>query len=471
VPGRPMGDVIVLLPGITGSVLQKDGRDVWAISAGAAVRALTSLGRSISDLILEEDPADVDDLGDGVTAPRVVPDTHLIPGLWKIDGYTKVARAVQETFDVRAGENFFEFSYDWRRDNRVAARRLARMSHDWLSSWRDRSGNADAKLILIGHSMGGLVSRYFLEAMEGWKDTRLLLTFGTPYRGSLNALDFVANGMKKKLGPITLIDLSDLLRSFTSVYQLLPIYPCFDGGDGQLVRLTETDRVPNLDADRAAAARGFHEEIREAVDAHVQDGEYVERGYRIHPIVGMFQRTSQSARVTDGGLEILHEYRGEDQDGDGTVPRVSATPLELSNQQREVFVADRHGSLQNADPVLVQMAGLLSGIDLDLSAYYALNTRLSLDLDDAYGVGQPVEIRVRPEDPSADLTASVLDTATGETVARASIAPTTAEWRRAELAPLPAGTYRITVRGEGPVDPVTDVFVVVGEEADEEPPS
>ena len=31
-----------------------------------------------------------------------------------------------------AGENFFEFPYDWRRDNRVAARRLQRESREWL---------------------------------------------------------------------------------------------------------------------------------------------------------------------------------------------------------------------------------------------------------------------------------------------------------------------------------------------------
>jgi pimeloyl-ACP methyl ester carboxylesterase len=39
------------------------------------------------------------------------------------------------------------------------------------------------KLILVGHSMGGLVARYFLECLEGWRDTRRLVTFGTPYRG------------------------------------------------------------------------------------------------------------------------------------------------------------------------------------------------------------------------------------------------------------------------------------------------
>ena len=198
-PRKAMRDVIVLLPGITGSVLQKNGRDVWAVSGSSALNALLTLGDSIRELALDEDPPDVDDLGDGVTATRVIHDIHLIPGLWKIDGYTKVVERVQATFDVTPGANFFEFAYDWRRDNRVAARKLAREGRAWLAAWRQRSGNDEAQLILVGHSMGGIVSRYFLECLDGWRDTRLLVTFGTPYRGSLNALGFLANGFEKKL--------------------------------------------------------------------------------------------------------------------------------------------------------------------------------------------------------------------------------------------------------------------------------
>src|SRR5687767_5808964 len=84
---RPMPDLVILLPGITGSVLQKDGRDLWAFSVAGITGVLTTLGRNINALKLADDPPDVDDLGDGITAPRLFPDTHLIPGLWKIDGY------------------------------------------------------------------------------------------------------------------------------------------------------------------------------------------------------------------------------------------------------------------------------------------------------------------------------------------------------------------------------------------------
>lgn len=456
-PRRPMKDVVVLLPGITGSVLAKDGKDVWAITPGAALRALFSLGRSIHDLRLDEDPPDVDDLGDGVSAPRIMPDTHLIPGLWKIDGYSKVARAIQAGFDVEPGRNYFEFPYDWRRDNRVAARRLAGESRGWLRRWRDLSGNADAKLVLIGHSMGGLVSRYFLECLDGWRSTRMLITLGTPYRGSLNALGFIANGLKKDIGPFTVADLSGLLRSFTSVYQLLPIYPCYEAS-GRLVRVTEAS-IANLDPARGENALGFHAEIRQSVEEHERDETYRRERYRIRPVVGTFQPTAQSARSTGDQVEMLRQYGGEDQDGDGTVPRVSATPIEMGSDPAGMYAAERHASLQNFDPVLQQLHGLLSGLELDLSIYYAVNTRLSLDVEDAFLSEESISVAVRPEDPSVPLVASLTDER-NQVVARRDLPPVEEEWRSVTFDPQPAGLYRVTVRGEHGVDPVTDVIGV-----------
>jgi hypothetical protein len=458
---RPMRDVVILLPGITGSVLRKDGRDVWAVSAPAALGALATLGRSIQALALPPNgPADADD---GVTAARLMPDVHLVPGLWRIDGYSRLVEAITRTFDVRSGQNLFEFAYDWRRDNRVAAHRLARASHRWLRTWRERSGNDRAKLILVAHSMGGLVARYFLEPLDGWTSTRMLVTFGTPYRGSLNALNFIANGMRKRLGPVTLLELTDLLRSFDSVYQLLPIYPCLDAGDGPLVRVSEATAIPGLNPSRAASALRFHHEIGEAVRAHEQEQAYLDGRYSIHPIVGTFQPTSQSAQLRGGRLTTLHTYAGEDQDGDGTVPRVSATPLELSGQRRETYVATRHASLQNGESTLVQLAGLLADIDLDLAAYYGLNIRLSLDVDDAFATGEPVTIRAKAEDETVALTAVVVNTITGELADQARLRPTTEGWCSAEFQPLAEGTYRVTVAGEGAVDLVSDVFAVLRE--------
>jgi CHAT domain/Lecithin:cholesterol acyltransferase len=450
---RPMPDVVVLLPGITGSVLRDSrGRDLWAPTAGTAARALVSLGRSINDLELRDEHAD-----DGVTAPLMIPDLHLIPGLWKIDGYSKVSRYLQQQFAVTPGKNFFAFPYDWRRDNRVAARRLKERTDRWLREWRRES--PDAKLILVAHSMGGLVARYFLECLEGWRDTRRLVTFGTPYRGSLNALNFLANGMRKRLGPIPLLDLSRLLRSFPSTYQLLPIYPCLDPGDGTLVRVSEAVGLPHVDPERARAAEAFHREIERAVTAHLDDEAYRRGRYIINPIVGTFQATLLSARRAGDGVECLRAYPGFEPDGDGTVPRVSATPIEFPHEEGAMFAAERHGSLQDNDGVLVQLAGLLSGQD---TSRVRAGTDAGLELDDAFGAGEPVAFRFRAADPMAQLTALVTAVGTGAEAARLELGAA-GEWRSGELAPPAPGAYRLTLAGDG-VEPVTDTFVVVGEQ-------
>src|SRR6516165_9037155 len=73
-PSRSLGaesrvtELVILLPGITGSVLQKNNKDVWAVTTESVGGALTSLGRNLEALELKDDPHDVEDLGDGVVA-------------------------------------------------------------------------------------------------------------------------------------------------------------------------------------------------------------------------------------------------------------------------------------------------------------------------------------------------------------------------------------------------------------------
>jgi Lecithin:cholesterol acyltransferase len=455
-----MRDVVVCIPGITGSVLRKDGRDVWNISGGAIIGALATLGRSIDDLKLEQDPPDVDDLGDGITAPEVIRDVHLIPGFWKIDGYSKMLRYIEETFDVTRGRNLFEFPYDWRRDNRVAARRLQRESNEWLREWRASSGAGDAKLVLVGHSMGGLISRYFLECLDGWRETRTLVTFGTPYRGSVNALDTLVNGKKIKF-----FDLTEVARSLTAIYQLLPTYPCYVDGGGEPMYVDQAD-LPNLDRAKVTAALDFHREIAAAVDEHRKDHVYQEGGYDLARIVGFKQPTQQSA-VRDGKrVKLLRTIEGEDPGGDGTVPRPSATPLEYEDDQGATFSAERHASLQNDDHLLLQLAGVVTGNTINWVQFRPAAPRidLSLDVEDLYSAADPVRVRARPEREAAgELLAVAVDAETGDERARQVLVPGDDGWHEAELGPLPEGVYRVTAFGEGSVEPVTDLVTVLAD--------
>jgi hypothetical protein len=72
----------------------------------------------------------------------------------------------------------------------------------------------------------------------------MLITIGTPYQGSINALSALVNGVSLGFGPFgTAID--ELVRSFPSVFQLLPSYSCLNAGDGQLRGLSGID-LPNV---------------------------------------------------------------------------------------------------------------------------------------------------------------------------------------------------------------------------------
>jgi hypothetical protein len=473
-----MGDVVVLLPGITGSVLAKDGKDAFGLTVSAGLRALFSAGRSLDGLALAGEDPDVDDLGDGVSAVRLAVDAHLVPGLWKIDGYGKVFRRLGQV----PGVEVHPFPYDWRRDNRVAARQLQREANRWLAE--RRAQDRGARLVLVAHSMGGLVARYFLEVLGGWRDTRLLITFGTPFQGSMNALGFLTNGMTKLGG---LIDLTDVLRSCTSVYQLLPTYRCMDEGDGRLLRLTELTRaLPYLDPDRVSAARTFHQEIEEAVQRNSQDTDYVEHGYTLRHIVSAEHPTRQSARFVDGRVTLLDTWpdqpdTAEDHGGDGTVPRFSATPVDKEDDSGAFFSGTRHASLQNADGVLTHVFRVLTTLRPGAFRGERPTEPVALEVDDVYGADEPVRIRLRPATPGAILRVelealthvSATDSTSPEPPPASGLPPSRAslvaglevegaeDWTVVDLPPQVPGCYRVTVSGD--VEPASDLVVVAPE--------
>jgi pimeloyl-ACP methyl ester carboxylesterase len=470
--------MIVLLPGITGSVLQKDGKDVWAISGQATWRVLSSLGSSLQQLRLEGD-----EVGDSVTATRIMPDAHLIPGLVKIDGYTAISTMIRHTFDVVPGSrqtshpaNFIEFPYDWRLDNRVNAQQLKALIDKQLHIWRQYSHNPTAGVIFVAHSMGGLVARYYLEVLEGWRTCRALITFGTPYRGSPSALNFLANGYKKLF-----VDLTEAMRSFPSVYQLLPIYKALRVGVDYL-RVAEVENVPGIDPRLAKDALAFHREIEDKITEHRRgDQDYLEHGYVILPVVGTRQPTLQSAILADGRVNVSSEVPSWMDpilgDGDGTVPRASAIPIELSNAFRNSFAPERHGSLQCNQSILNDLQGRLEQMQVQglaeirgpIESLAAAETpAIALELDDLYLSGEPILLR-----------AQLVNSAESLGPVRAHIAsidgPEVAALQSLDFARVnggwvlvvegaPPGLYRIEVRtakgGPKAPPPVHDIFEV-----------
>ncbi|CAO4185795.1 Lecithin--cholesterol acyltransferase [Methylorubrum aminovorans] len=451
------GDIIVMLPGVIGSVLSKDGEPLWGTSPGALWGLVA--GKNLERLTLAGADNGEDELGDGIVATAPVPNVEIIPGLWKQGGYSRLATDLVTRLELTRGENFFEFPYDWRRDNRVSARKLARVAPGWLANWKERSGNGNAKIVLVAHSMGGLVGRYFMECLEGWKIVRTMVSFGTPYRGSGNAVDFLCNGFVWKVGAVPAFDGTDALRSFDSIYQLLPIYPFVEQGGTALVRLTEVSHR-HLDGARVLGARAFHDEMAAARASNARDPAYAAAGSGIRPVVGVNQPTWQSAVLKDGLMTTLRTHEGKELGGDGTVSRVSAIPIE-DGETSATYFATTHSALQSVPAALEHLKGVMTGAAIDLRRFRSdqgVGAPIRLAIRDAYPVDEPFVLEAVPSTYRQTLNGTVerLDEP-AET--RDFVLRPRGDVHRAE-ASLPPGLYRASVHGQG-LAPVSDVFLVL----------
>ncbi|MEM9275240.1 MAG: lecithin--cholesterol acyltransferase [Cyanobacteria bacterium P01_F01_bin.143] len=405
-------DIVVILPGITGSVLKKGDKDLWGASARAIFDIVRSGGENLQQLKLEGKDSGGDEFGDGIVADRLVEDAQLIPGLIKIlDGYSQTAKLITDNFEVTEGDiykdpedkaaNFYRFPYDWRRDNRYSAKTLKRLLDIRLKAWRKSSGNSDAKVVLLAHSMGGLVSRYYLEVLGGWKDAKALFTFGTPYRGSLNAVNFIANGFKKAS-----IDLTDVMRSLPSVYQLLPTLEVikYKGKDYRVAEVPEP--LPNFDQEMLKDAVEFHKEISEAVEKNKNQAGY---SYITVPVVGIKQTTFQSAVFKNSEVTTFEDLpdvlkgRPDLKGGDGTVPEISAYPPEFTREQMFIArsISEKHGGLQAQEQILEDIGEILGRYQFDTSKLKGVRQSRGqkaidlIPLEDIYFTDEVIEITAK----------------------------------------------------------------------------
>jgi hypothetical protein len=455
-----MPDVVVVIPGITGSVLARNG-DVWALSGRAIASGLLSLGGSLKRLQLPVGIGD-EEPDDGVVATGLMPDLHVLPGVWSpIKGYSGLIGELRDRLGLiepspeRAG-NLIAFPYDWRLSNIVSGRRLEEKALSALERWQVHTDNPEAKLILVCHSMGGLVARWFLEVLGGWESTRWLVTVGTPYQGSVNALETLAKEkMSMGWGPFA-VDLTDLVHSFPSMYQLLPTYPCVDEGDGMLRSLSDV-QVSNLAADMFEGATRFHRTIEEKARQRGADG------YRTLAIKGVRQPTAQSARLSAGDIEVLRAYGGMDKGGDGTVPRPSAHPPEWDDEYGGVTIAaaQRHATLQETQEVFTQLFSVLT---TGTKGAWMGGEQVGMEVPDLLSAGEPLVVEVSADQPTLALMATVSPLDGDRPAAEPRLLTPIGENRyTVEFEGLPPGVYQTTVASAiptRPVDPVSDVTIV-----------
>ena len=460
-------DVVVILPGIMGSTLAKKGKLVWAPSGGAILKAIATFGRSIKKMNLPQGIGN-DHPNDGVEPVALIPDLHLLPGIWSVNiGYETLLNFLRTRFhlierspdDPERIPNLLPVAYDWRLSNRFNGKRLKSIVEPALEQWRAQGGEfSEAKLIFICHSMGGLVARWFIEKEGGAEITRKLVTLGTPYRGALNSLDQLVNGVRKGIGPLK-VDLTSFARSLPSTHQLLPEYACIETSGG-LVKTTEIT-LPELDTAMVSDAMRFHDELDQAASVTSADID-------IHPIVGTRQATFTTARISGSSVDPIETIGSENEGGDATVPRLAAIPKGVRPDSPVIrHIADQHGSLQSNQAILDEIEGILTAKPVIYRAVPQLE----------------IGVRTEPVVLAGEKIGVQANVAGGERVAlQAEVVDERGKKRppgrlgaangvhRIEIDPLPPGAYRIIVGGVGSaataVSPVTTVVLVWSEATD-----
>jgi hypothetical protein len=474
-------DIIILIPGIAGSRLERDGKPIYDLSFGALPRLIWNwVG---GDIAFHGGSGKPDD---GVVATDLF-NNQLIPGYFGIDDYDGLINTLKSVVHDPARQ-FFKFPYDWRASNRWAAEALDAFARPRLHEWQKGNGGAQARLWLVCHSMGGLVARYFLEHLGGAAITRRLITIATPHRGAPKALDALVNGMG--VGPL---DFSTVIRSFASTYELLPQAPVIKVttasgealarvadffGMGSLLPAPATAStvpspaglapLPHIDAQRLRDALDFHKAIREPVIRRLRNG--APHPYEITSLFNRRQRTPQSARWQGNQLHLsddppsppVAEQNPMFHRGDGTVPGPSAIPIEWSDSAAAIALDEKHVAMPSARTLTDLLHNLASPLDTREYMSSGLSEgSLGLAVPPLVMAGEPFEIEMDAV-RSARLTVTVAAVQSPAAPAFEEIAKVKdGGSARLEMSLKEPGTYRVIARSADPLRPVVSDWLVV----------
>jgi pimeloyl-ACP methyl ester carboxylesterase len=217
-------DPVVVVPGLMGSGLcRPDGTPVWLNVRNALGHYNLSLPFNLPLCDSRDELVPKGLLGTDAVLPRLFGFTEyadLLELLQAAGFRNEPPRPNRATYHV--------FAYDWRRDLVEAVERL----HETLEALAEQRGDPEARFTVIGHSMGGLVARYYMRygaepPAEGMPVTwagaerirRLVLT-AVPNGGAIQALEGILYGNRVGLSYTTLA--APVVARMPSVYQLLP---------------------------------------------------------------------------------------------------------------------------------------------------------------------------------------------------------------------------------------------------------
>jgi pimeloyl-ACP methyl ester carboxylesterase len=327
---------VVLLPGIMGSQL-------------ASVRGVTKL-LWINPMLFLKGESSYLELNDDGSADRH-PEIEAVATTLEKTVYLKIGLALRREVDL------FEFPYDWRRPIEESADVL----HRTLERWSD--GDPDRKFILVGHSLGGIVSRAYLarHPHDAVRRIERVILHGSPQFGAAQTIEnlYEGNRMMSIAGFLNgKNDLRHLLLNLPSAYQILPAPPellthrqPYPAGWDLYNR--DEWHLAGIRQDYLDAARDFHRLLAGIPDSEAAEVEVIQiAGCNLDTMVEV-QRRFAGDRLE---LEPLRIEEGSDS-GDGTVPLWSS---QLPGATM-YYVQEKHRNLPKNKEVILATLDLIHG--------------------------------------------------------------------------------------------------------------
>jgi hypothetical protein len=133
--------------------------------------------------------------------------------------------------------------------------------------------------------------------------------------------------------------------------------------------------------------------------------------------------------------------------------------VNVGDAKREVYAAETHGALQNADGTLANLKGVLTRDKIDFRKFQRAEdaAMLTLELDDVLAAGEPLRVRVRPSEGSPRIRVTLTPLAGGAPIDDALRRDAEPRWQSGEFALAP-GVWRVTASADG-ATPVSDLIV------------
>jgi pSer/pThr/pTyr-binding forkhead associated (FHA) protein len=228
---------VVFVPGFMGSQLWLGSERIWP-------NIMFMIRDSQNAIYSETSP---------IVARGIVDEVVVVPNLIKLDQYNRLGDYLVEDLRYERGKDFFEFAYDWRQDVRRSAAQLGEMIDALALS---------QPVIIIAHSMGTLVSRYYIERLGGRKKVERAILMGGPHRGVPKAL--VSLITAPNILPFGLMGerIRQVIATFPSCYQILPTYPCGSDQSGNKINFLEDESwLPEAQISLLRIAREFRKEL------------------------------------------------------------------------------------------------------------------------------------------------------------------------------------------------------------------